>query len=59
MPATDIAEFKEWLMTVAPNDLERWLLDAYWHEQLEDTELRRAYLLSKKGVDIRTQPLRV
>jgi len=54
---SDIGEFKDWLMSVAPHDLERWLLDAYWHEQLDDTELRRAFLLSKKGVDIRTTPV--
>lgn len=58
MPNTDdIAEFRGWLMGVAPHDLERWLMDAHWHNQLEDTELNRAFQLSKKGVDMRTTPV--
>lgn len=49
MPNTDLLEFKNWLMTVAPHDLERWLLDAYWQGHLEGSELERAYLLSHEN----------
>ena len=57
MPNMDIAEFKNWLMTVAPHDLERWLLDAYWKGDLEGSEMERAFLLSKKDVNMRTTPV--
>lgn len=59
MPNTDLLEFKNWLMTVAPHDLERWLLDAYWQGHLEGSELERAYLLSHKNVDMRTTPIKL
>jgi hypothetical protein len=52
--ASDLAEFQAWLRRVGPHDLWKWICDAYWHDQLEGTELKRAYLLSKKGVDMRT-----
>ncbi len=55
--ATDLVEFQTWLRRVGPHDLWKWLCDAYWHDQLEGTELRRAYLLSKRGVEMRTVPV--
>lgn len=54
MPA-DLDKFQEWLRTVESHDLWRWLCDAYWQDQLKGTELERAYLLSHKGVDMRTK----
>ena len=54
---TDIGEFQEWLKTVEPHDLWRWLSNAYWHGGLKGTELERAYLLSQNGVDMRTIPV--
>jgi hypothetical protein len=53
---TGLDKFQEWLKTVEPVDLWRWLSDAYWHNQLEGTELMRAFLLSQKGVDMRIKP---
>lgn len=53
----DLDKFQEWLRTVEPHDIWRWLCDAYWHNQLKGTELERAYLLSQKGVDMRTKPV--
>jgi hypothetical protein len=55
--ATDLVEFQAWLRRVGPHDLWKWLCDAYWHDQLEGTELKRAYLLHHKGVEMRTVPL--
>jgi len=55
MPKTNLAEFQEWLKTLEPHDLWRWLCDAYWKDQLEGSEIERAYLLSQKGVDMRTK----
>lgn len=53
----DLKNFQEWLRTVEPHDLWRWLSDAYWHGELEGTEIKRAYLLSQRGVDMRTKPI--
>lgn len=52
--ASDLTEFQAWLRRIGPHDLWRWICDAYWHDQLEGTELNRAYLLSQRGVDMRT-----
>lgn len=52
---TDLDKFQDWLKTVPPHDLWRWLCDAYWQGELKGTELERAYLLSHKGVDMRTK----
>lgn len=57
MPNLDLDKFQQWLQTVEPHDLWRWLCAAYWLGELKGTELERAYLLSQKGIDLRTQPL--
>jgi hypothetical protein len=54
MPA-DLDKFQEWLKMVEPHDLWRWLCDAYWKDQLKGSEIERAYLLSQKGIDMRTK----
>jgi hypothetical protein len=55
--ASDLAKFQAWLRQVGQYDIWRWLCDAYWHDQLEGTELKRAYLLSQRGVNMRTVPI--
>jgi len=55
MPQTDFAGFPEWLKTVEPHDLWRWVCDACWKDQLEGSQIEQAYLLSQKGVDMRTK----
>lgn len=51
----NLREFIAWLATVSPDDLRRWLADAYWKDQLEDTEIKRFFLLSLKGIDMRSK----
>jgi hypothetical protein len=56
-PPEDLDEFVKWLESVDPGQLRRWLADAYWHRQIDDTEIRRGFLLYKRGVDMRTRPV--
>lgn len=52
-----IAEFDEWtkqMMGAGPTRerLRMWLVDAFWHGQLEDTEILRAFRCSERGIQI-------
>lgn len=49
------AEFVEWIKTIQRDELERWIIDAYWHDQLKDTEINRFFELKLYGIDMRTQ----
>ena len=53
----DLQEFMEWVKTVRRDELEKWLADAFWKDQLVGTEIHRFFLLSQKGVDMRTTPM--
>jgi len=52
---TELAGFKEWLQTLEAHDIERWLMDDFWHDRLGGSEFLRAFLLSRRGVDMRTK----
>ena len=41
----DLERFQKWLPTVPRNDLERLLVDALWKGHLDDTEIRRFFLI--------------
>jgi hypothetical protein len=48
----DLDQFQKWVKTIPKGKLVNLLCDAYWKRQIDETELRRAFLLSKKGVDM-------
>ena len=52
-----IEEFDEWtkeLFGAEPTRerLRMWLVDAFWHGQLEGTEILRAFRCSEKGIQL-------
>lgn len=48
----DLDAFQRYVKAIPKGKLVNMLCDAYWKNQLDKTEIRRAFLLSKKGVDI-------
>lgn len=52
-----IAEFDEWtkqILGAAPTRerMRMWLVEAFWHGHLEDTEILRAFRCAEMGVQI-------
>jgi len=50
----ELRDFIVWLETVDAEELKRWLADGCWKGQLQETELFRNFLLTEKGIDMRT-----
>jgi len=48
-----LKRFIEWIKTIERDELERWLTDAFWKEQLEGSDLLRNFKLHLKSVDMR------
>lgn len=48
----DLDAFQRFVKAIPKGKLVNMLCDAYWKHQIDKTEIRRAFLLSKKGVDI-------
>ena len=48
----DLDEFQKFVRGIPKGKLVNLLCDAYWKNQLGKTEIKRSFLLSKKGVDI-------
>lgn len=50
----ELAAFIKWIKTIERAELERWLADAYWKDEMTESELVRFFKLHLKGVDMRT-----
>jgi len=49
-----LQEFIAWLKTIERDELEKWIVDAFWKDHLKESEILRFFLLSQAGVDMRT-----
>ncbi len=49
----ELAAFIAWLPTVDRGELEQWLADGFWKDEIIDSELVRFFKLSLRGVDMR------
>ena len=48
----DLDAFQRFVKAIPKGKMVNLLCDAYWKNQIDKTEIKRAFLLSKKGVDI-------